>query len=105
MKKILLILLNKIKKYRIIQNDISFTPYIQVGPKTQQTIKDVNKEFDKQWDWMQANAMRSHEVDCDIINCIKEECNVFVPDKIVSKPYEVHDKKYCKTDCGCKYWR
>lgn len=92
-------MLSKIKRwvntFRLIHTDTELTSIIksatvQEDAAAKAAVKRVRKSFQEQETAMNARALKSHAAYCkDPLTCTKKRCFKWVPDKIVSKEYEV----------------
>ncbi len=75
-------------------NNASVSPTQQEDPRSTETRKRVNNYFDANHELLLARGLRPHAYECeDNLICSKDDCWKFVPDKIVSDPYEVKSKR------------
>lgn len=72
---------------KIEQNDIVIQK--DLAPVAHRQIK--KQKFSQ----LQANSMARHDISCSIVDCIKNPCYVWEPDKIVNATYivEIKNKK------------
>lgn len=68
---------------------------VQEDSRTQQAVKRVREYLEQQHETLITIGSKPHEIDCeDPVQCTKEICWVWQPDKIVSEPYQV--ERACK---------
>jgi hypothetical protein len=71
-----------------------FMPTVQEDTRDAATRKRVAESIASQWEQLSARALKAHAADCpDPWTCKKNPCFIWEPDKIVSAPYEVENKK------------
>jgi hypothetical protein len=85
-------MLKKIKEFlsrkRIVNQDIVFTPIKPTMTQENPIVTRVKEAFKQQKHEMQLRALVPHSCD-DPLNCERNPCWKFEPDKIVSDPYAV----------------
>jgi hypothetical protein len=76
-----------ISTYRLINQDTvvggAKSNTVQQDVRSVNAVKGIEKAFESQHEAMTVRSMKAHGVGCDIMKCVKDNCFVREPDRIV----------------------